>query len=389
MVSLGEHKQTSGELWRNKCYLSQLQGKHLFFSIYSYLVSESFISEKGPAVSGEVARILNLLPQAWFIADQEGSVIQASASAFDFGLIVLERIEEENTLSLIREVLNTGAQLEREIEIAKTRTHADQTLLFRVTPIGNGAVLVLIEDVTQERILDVIRRDFVANVSHELKTPVGALSLLAEAIQSAIDDPEKIMHFATRMHHEADRLATLVGDLIDLSRLQKHDGSTNFELISVDDLVTVALDDVQMLATAKNIEIVVGGTGNLRVNGNRDQLISALRNLLTNAIHYSHEGTRVAIGTRAVDDFVEISVVDQGIGIPLTESERIFERFYRVDPARSRVTGGTGLGLSIVKHVCVEHGGECVVWSQEGHGSTFTIRLPNPELQTSSIKENS
>lgn len=351
-------------------------------------MSESFISEKGPAVSGEVARILNLLPQAWFIADADGDVLQASAGAFDYGLIVLERIEEASTRELINEVLTSGKQIERELSIPRTRTHADQTLLFRVTPIVAGAALVLIEDVTQERILDVIRRDFVANVSHELKTPVGALSLLAEAIQSAIDDPEKILHFASRMHHEAERLATLVGDLIDLSRLQKHDGSTNFELISVDDLVTVALDDVQMLATAKNIEIVVGGTGNLRVNGNRDQLISALRNLLTNAIHYSHDGTRVAIGTRAIEDVVEISVVDQGIGIPGSESERIFERFYRVDPARSRITGGTGLGLSIVKHVCVEHGGECVVWSQEGHGSTFTIRLPNPDFQANSTKES-
>ncbi|MEY3696860.1 MAG: hypothetical protein RJA41_510 [Actinomycetota bacterium] len=353
-------------------------------------MSESFISVKGAAVSGEVARILELLPQAWFIADIDGDVLQASPRAFEYGLIVLERIEEAQTRDLITEVLTNGEQLERELVIPRTRTHADQTLLFRVTPIADGAALVLIEDVTQERILDVIRRDFVANVSHELKTPVGALSLLAEAIQSAIDDPEKILHFASRMHHEAERLATLVGDLIDLSRLQKHDGSTNFELISVDDLVTQALDDVQMLATAKHIEIVVGGTGNLRVNGNRGQLVSALRNLLTNAIHYSHEGTRVAIGTRALDDYVEISVVDQGIGIPSSESERIFERFYRVDPARSRVTGGTGLGLSIVKHVCVEHGGECTVWSQEGHGSTFTIRLPNPDLNQSSNsnKEN-
>ncbi len=351
-------------------------------------MSESFISVKGPAVSGEVARILELLPQAWFIADAEGDVLQASPRSFEYGLIVLDRIEEAGTRDLLAEVLSTGSQIEREINIAKTRTHSDQTLLFRVTPIAEGAVLVLIEDLTQERILDVIRRDFVANVSHELKTPVGALSLLAEAIQSAIDDPEKILHFASRMHHEAERLSTLVGDLIDLSRLQKHDGSTNFELISVDDLVTVALDDVQMLATAKNIEMVVGGTGNLRVNGNRDQLVSSLRNLLTNAIHYSHENTRVAIGTRAIDEFVEISVVDQGIGIPNSESERIFERFYRVDPARSRITGGTGLGLSIVKHVCVEHGGECVVWSQEGHGSTFTMRLPNPDFQNLSNKEN-
>lgn len=352
-------------------------------------MSESIISGKGAAVPAEVARILELLPQAWFVTNKTGEVLQASPRAFEYGLIVLDQVEELQTLELIAQSFESQSSLERELQIARTRTHNEQTLLFRVTPILKDAVLVLIEDLTQERKLDEMRRDFVANVSHELKTPVGALSLLAEAIQSAVGDPEKILHFSNRMHHEAERLATLVGDLIDLSSLQKHDGTTNFEIISVDELVTVALDDVQMLATAKNIEMVVGGTGNLRVNGNRDQLISALRNLLTNAIHYSHENTRVAIGTRAADEFVEISVVDQGIGIPATELERVFERFYRVDPARSRITGGTGLGLSIVKHVCVEHGGECVVWSQEGHGSTFTIRLPNPDLPINQTKEKS
>ena len=228
----------------------------------------------------------------------------------------------------------------------------------------------------RDRRLYEVRRDFVANISHELKTPVGALSLLAEAIEAAVDDPESLKHFASRMRYETGRLSSLVADLINLSQLQSDEPLIYGEELSVDALVTQVLDEVQTLAKQRGIEIVVGGTGNLTLWGQRDQLASALRNLLTNAINYSHTGTRVAIGTQQVGEFIDISVVDQGIGIPPAEIDRIFERFYRVDPARSRFTGGTGLGLSIVKHICAVHGGECTVWSQEGHGSTFTMKIP-------------
>lgn len=327
-------------------------------------------------VSPDVARVLALLPQAWFVASIEGKVVGKSDSLDAFGLIVLDQVEEEQTLALITKAHESKTALDEEVVVAATRTHPEQTLRLRVSPMNHFHALVLIEDFTEERRLDKVRRDFVANISHELKTPVGALALLAEAIQAGADDPEMVQHFSARMKSEADRLAELIASIIDLSRIQDSDVLQSTEEVEVDELVTQALDDVQLLAKDKDIEIVVGGTGNLKLWGNRQQLVSALRNLVLNAIHYSPKGNRVAIGTSLLDGHVEISVVDQGIGVPQHEQERIFERFYRVDPARSRVTGGTGLGLAIVKNVCQGHGGTCSVWSEPGHGSTFTMRIP-------------
>lgn len=327
-------------------------------------------------ISSDALNILSTLSQTWYVVDVLGQVRESAPSAVDYGLVVLGQVEDKNLLDLIDQATVQGKRIEREVSIPKSRTHPEHTLYLRIAPLRNGLVLLLVEDLTEERRLDAVRRDFVANISHELKTPVGALSLLAEAIESAVDDPDMVQHFAHRIRREAERLSELVIDLIDLSSLQTGTPGISFEDVLVDSIVTEACDDVQMLAKSKRIEIVVGGTGNLHLEGRREQLLSALRNLLTNAIHYSHEGTRVAVGTRLSNGVVEISVVDQGIGIPAAELERIFERFYRVDPARSRDTGGTGLGLSIVKHVCVSHGGECTVWSQVGHGTTFTMRIP-------------
>lgn len=225
-----------------------------------------------------------------------------------------------------------------------------------------------------------MRRDFVANVSHELKTPVGALSLLSEAVMDAADDPEAVTRFAGRMQIEATRLTNLVQELIDLSRVQNDDPLEDAEPVSVEELVDEAIDRSRHTAGTKNISMVAGGTTDLRVWGHRGQLAAALGNLVENAVNYSPAHTRVGIAVRRVPapggDLVEIAVTDQGIGIPDKDKERIFERFYRVDPARSRATGGTGLGLAIVKHVAASHGGEVTVWSTEGQGSTFTLRLP-------------
>jgi two-component system sensor histidine kinase SenX3 len=249
-------------------------------------------------------------------------------------------------------------------------------LRVRAAALGMGAILVLIDDLAEERRVDVVRRVLVAHVSHELKTPVGALSLLAEAVLAASDDPVQVRHFAERMQIEASRLSHLIQDVIDLSRLQGDDPLTHAEVVDVDDLVQRALDDVRTLAANDEIELIVGETSGAMVYGDHGQLLTAVRNLVANAISYSPSHTRVAISVRASDAIVEISVKDQGIGIPVNDLDRIFERFYRVDPARSRVTGGTGLGLAIVKHVCQNHGGECTVWSEPGIGSTFTLRLP-------------
>jgi two-component system sensor histidine kinase SenX3 len=241
-------------------------------------------------------------------------------------------------------------------------------------------VLLLVEDLTEARRIEAVRRDFVANVSHELKTPVGALSLLSEAVMDAADDPEAVNRFAGRMQIEATRLTSLVQEIIDLSRVQNDDLLDDAEPVAVDDLVAEAVDRCRHQANTKQITMATGTTPDLFIWGNRGQLAAALGNLVENAVNYSPARTRVGIAGRRIaapgGDLIEIAVTDQGIGISEKDRDRVFERFYRVDPARSRATGGTGLGLSIVKHVAASHGGEVTVWSAEGQGSTFTLRLP-------------
>jgi two-component system sensor histidine kinase SenX3 len=249
-------------------------------------------------------------------------------------------------------------------------------LSARVAPMGSHLVLALLEDRTRERQVEAIRRDFVANVSHELKTPVGAIRLLAEAVGDAADDPEAVKRFGGRMLTESDRLSRLVQQIIELSRLQGDDPLESPFAVDVDEVVRVAVDTSAIDAADRRIDVATGGESGLRVFGNPDQVGAAVANLVANAVAYSGEGSRVLVSARAQDEDVEISVVDQGIGIPAEEMERIFERFYRVDPARHRSTGGTGLGLSIVKHVAATHGGDVRVWSVEGEGSTFTLVLP-------------
>jgi two-component system sensor histidine kinase SenX3 len=246
----------------------------------------------------------------------------------------------------------------------------------RIAPLGVRHVLVLVEDQTDARRVDAVRRDFVANVSHELKTPVGALRLLAEAVQDASDDPEAVVRFADRMQHESQRLSHLVQELIDLSRLESRDPLKDAAPVGIDVMVDAAIDRAAELAAAKDIAITFAGEQGLKVFGSEAQLTMALGNLIENAVNYSGGKTRVGVTVRRSGDLAEISVTDQGIGIPGDELQRIFERFYRVDPARSRMTGGTGLGLSIVKHIAQNHGGDVRVWSAEGAGSTFTLRLP-------------
>src|SRR5664280_122950 len=239
-----------------------------------------------------------------------------------------------------------------------------------------GEVLILVEDITEPRRVETARRDFVANVSHELKTPVGALSLLAEAISDACDEPAAVRRFAGRMRHEADRLGRLVQELIDLSRLQGADPLPEPRSVTVDRVVREAVDRTGLAAAAGQIEVVTGGDTGCSVLGSESQLVTALGNLIDNAIAYSPPLTRVTVGVRRHGDTVEIAITDEGIGIAESDLERVFERFYRADPARSRATGGTGLGLAIVKHVATNHGGSVQVWSVEGSGSTFTLRLP-------------
>ncbi|MBI1378727.1 MAG: two-component sensor histidine kinase [Frankiales bacterium] len=330
-----------------------------------------------PDVPEGLGRLLAVLPGAAFVVGSDNTVLRASARAVTIGVGEGGRLEIPEVLALVGAVRRDGVIREEDLELR--RPPLGKGVLqarVRVAPLSRLTVLVLVEDLSESFRVDAVRRDFVANVSHELKTPVGALSLLAEAVQSASDDPDAVQRFSARMQVESQRLSNLISDLVDLSRLQSGDPLKHSERVEVDRVVAEAVDATKLLATAREIDVVVGEPSRAEVLGQETQLVMALRNLLTNAVAYSPAHTRVAVAARADDRLVEISVTDQGIGIPEGEQSRIFERFYRVDPARSRVTGGTGLGLAIVKHVCANHGGECTVWSVPGEGSTFTLRLP-------------
>ena len=277
---------------------------------------------------------------------------------------------------LVRQVRRDGQIRETELVMARGRAVAPLHVTARVAPLSSRLVLALIEDRTRERRVEAIRRDFVANVSHELKTPVGALNLLAEAVQEAADDPEAVLRFSGRMQKESTRLTKLVQQIIELSRLQGDDPLEEPQTVDVDAIVSRAIDQSTIDAQSQDIAVVHDGERGLQILGNNDEIALALGNLVANAVAYSPAHRRVVVAARANEMMVDLTVTDQGIGIPAAEIDRIFERFYRVDPARHRSTGGTGLGLSIVKHVAASHGGEIRVWSVEGQGSTFTLSLP-------------
>lgn len=308
-----------------------------------------------------------------------GLVVNANAKVEAFtpdavalGLIRGEEVVNRDLQALIQRSRESTSAQEAAIELGPRRE-----LFLRASRIGQTQqVLVLADDASEARRNEAVRRDFVANISHELKTPIGGLSLLAEAIAHSSDDPDAVRRFAERMQTETRRLNHLVTDIISLSQLQGTDPLYGAEVVNIDDVIDTASDRCRLQAQASEIAVVTGGDLGTKVLGDFEQLVTAVSNLLTNAIAYSPIRTQVGIGVRAAEGLVEITVTDQGIGIPQTDLERVFERFYRVDPARSRATGGTGLGLAIVKHIVANHGGTISVWSVEGEGSSFTIRLP-------------
>jgi two-component system, OmpR family, sensor histidine kinase SenX3 len=329
-----------------------------------------------------VDTVLSVLRSSAVVLDEGDVVVKASSAAYALGLVRGGRLAVDQMLQMARETRRDGEIRQVELDLPRRGAGRGEGLAVsaRVAPLGSRLVLLLVEDLTEARRIEAVRRDFVANVSHELKTPVGALSLLSEAVMDAADDPEAVNRFAGRMQIEATRLTSLVQEIIDLSRVQDDDLLDDAEPVAVDDLVAEAVDRCRHQAGAKHITMATGDTPDLFIWGNRGQLAAALGNLVENAVNYSPARTRVGIAGRRITaqggDLIEISVTDQGIGISEKDRDRIFERFYRVDPARSRATGGTGLGLSIVKHVAASHGGQVTVWSAEGQGSTFTLRLP-------------
>jgi two-component system sensor histidine kinase SenX3 len=321
--------------------------------------------------------VLELLPTAAVLVDGTDTVRLANASAHAMGIVRDQSLDVVELRQLVRRCRQTHQTQTTEVVLDRGGfPRRVLTVGARAQALDSGDVALVVDDLTEAKRVDAVRRDFVANVGHEIKTPVGALMLLAEAALDAKDDPSAVQHFVTRMQREASRLSRLVQELLDLSRLQGGDPLPDTTTVAVDAVVDEAIDRARLVAEVKRIEVVRGGDLGLVVSGSESQLVTAVANLLDNAVAYSPTGTRVAVVVHLRDDAVEIAVTDQGIGIDDADQERIFERFYRVDPARSRETGGTGLGLAIVKHIVSNHGGEVTVWSQSGSGSTFTVRLP-------------
>ena len=334
-----------------------------------------------PAVPAGVASVLSVLRSSAVVVDNDDVVLKASAPAYALGLVRGNEMLDKDLAEVVRQVRRDGQIRETELVMRRSTGVPTRTVTARVAPLGSRLVLALVEDRTRERRVEAIRRDFVANVSHELKTPVGAIRLLADAVLDASGDPEGVERFAGRMLKESDRLSRLVQQIIELSRLQGDDPLEEPVPVSVDSVIATAIDTSAIDAQAKQITVVSGGAAGLEVLGNQEQITVAVGNLVANAVAYSSRGSSVLVSPKTNGDMVDISVTDQGIGIPAAEIDRIFERFYRVDPARHRSTGGTGLGLSIVKHVAATHGGEVRVWSVEGQGSTFTLTLPRRDQE--------
>lgn len=334
---------------------------------------------------GSTSEIPEILETALLANEDESMILSPGETAIfqtsgigALGVLRDNRLASEELLALVRLVRRSGELKMANLEIPRGPIgDGRRNLHVTAAPIDNeGKILVFINDESEQQRIDAVRRDFVANVSHELKTPIGALMLLSEAVLGAKDNPEEVQKFAQRMQSESRRLSELVKEIIDLSRLQSHDPLVAAYEVDIDEVVKEAINLSESAAEARQVTIILNEKSNGVVIGDRDQLIMAVHNLIENAINYSPEKTRVTVTISDAGELIEVTVADQGIGIAETEQERIFERFYRVDPARSRETGGTGLGLSIVKHVALNHGGEIGVWSKEGVGSTFALRLP-------------
>ena len=328
------------------------------------------------------SQVLAVIRSAGVVVGPHDEVLESTPLALKLGLTRGSRVVITQVLEMVRQCRREDRMLSEEVNVSRGgsgRSDADLLLGVRVAPMPGGLVVVLADDLTDARRVEAIRRDFVANVSHELKTPIGAVSLLAEAVEEAADDPEAARRFAARMGIESTRLADLVSQIIDLSRLQATDPMGRADTVEIDDVLIEAVDRCRVDAEEREVTITVAGEAGLQVMGDQQQLTTAIGNLVENALVYSDPGARVVVNARRQvrdDDYVAITESDNGIGIPTDQLERIFERFYRVDYARSRANGGSGLGLSIVKHIAAVHHGDVAVWSQLGQGSTFTLRLP-------------
>ena len=334
-----------------------------------------------------ILKLIQSLPDIVIWVDGDNKIKYASEVALNLNIAREDKIQIDALETLISMARKIDEPLIKKVKAKRPLGIAKLNLDTWVMRLERGEVLLWAQNNSVVSRVETMRRDFVANISHELKTPVGALSLLAEAIEESGKDSESIQKFAKRIGPETKRLTNVIRDIIDLSQVQSDDPLASANPVEVDRVINDAVDAVQLLADLNNVEIAQVNEPDVKIVGDEYQLVMAIRNLLTNAITFSPANSRITVGAKLKDGVVEITVSDQGIGISLENQSRIFERFYRVDPARSRSTGGTGLGLAIVKHVCENHGGEVSVWSVPGQGSTFTMKFP--QMEEESVIENS
>ena len=321
-------------------------------------------------------QVLGLLQAGAIVVARDRRAAASNSMAIALGLARPDGALLAEVADLAERSWHVGEAVEGEVTVHRGVLGTRSAVHVRVTPIDDSLALAIGNDRTEQRAAEVSRREFAVNVSHELKTPVGALVLLAETVEGVADDPETVREFAAKIGKEARRLSKLIQEIIEISRLQGTETVVEMRDVDLADVAREAADAARLVAQARTIEVTVAAGAATPVLGDRDLLVMAIRNLIDNAVAYSDDGHRVTVAVGRDAGAAAVSVIDQGIGIPESEQERIFERFYRTDPARSRATGGTGLGLSIVKHIAAQHDGDVGVWSKPGVGSTFTLRVP-------------
>lgn len=365
-------------------------------AVASFRFSQRQMRGKDPEPSEDItpdeSNILAVLSGGIVLLKDSGEVLRADATAVSLGLVVDNELANGRVRELFERAVATDTAVQEDVEVPRSTLAGSSVyyLTLRFSHLPRGRILLAATDRTEKVRLENTRRDFMQNVSHELKTPVGALALLAETVHDSAEDPQAVQHFSSRMKREATRLGRLVKEIIALSQLESPDALVKPSLVEVDEVVAEAIDRVRVAASSAQVELVSGGTPGLQVYGDPGLLMTAVRNLLDNAIRYSEPNTRVNLGVSGDAEVVRIAVVDEGIGVALDQRDRIFERFYRIDDARSRDTGGTGLGLSIVKHIAADHDGTVTIWSEPRRGSTFTLIIPRafPKGRDAESKEH-
>ena len=361
--------------------VSFVAGALIAWVLFREVRRDKLESDSTPQGAESASDLLDVLASAGILLNGSNTVIRSTKNAQALGLIQNRLLAHDSLVELVDSARISEGPQEVELELSTGLQNETVWVSARAVRLADGNVLLTVEDETEAKRLEETRRDFVANISHELKTPIGAISLLSEALADASDDPKMVKKFSGDLIKESKRLASLVQEIIQLSRLQSTDVIKNAQVIELSQVIQEAIERNSVLAEKRKIRISADAPQGIRVLGDQEMLTVAVKNLIENAITYSDEGKQVGIGLRQKHGVAAIAVTDNGIGMTPDQQERVFERFYRADASRSRQTGGTGLGLAIVKHVASSHLGDVQVFSRPTVGSTFTLRLPVAPVQ--------